>query len=235
MKRCGTFAILTLALATAGLPAHAADLPSRPIYSPPVVAPVYNWTGIYLGINGGYGWGRQDPLSLITTQYDQVNTDIGGWTVGGTFGAQIQSGHVVLGVEGDINWANIKGTATVVPTILGVLAPYTANLATEATYVSTVRVRVGYAVQNWLLYGTGGVAVVSGKSNATLTGAVCGTVGVLPCSGDTTRVGVAAGGGLEYGFTPNWSAKLEYLWLGAALNNAQLNLVRGGINFRFGG
>ncbi len=174
-------------------------------------------------------------MSLITTQYDQVNTDIDGWTVGGTFGAQIQSGRVVLGVEGDINWANIKGTATVVPTSFGVPAGFTAALATEATTVSTVRVRVGYAMQNWLWYGTGGVAVLSGKTNASLTGVACGTVGVLPCTGDTTRVGIAAGGGLEYGFTQNWSAKLEYIWIGAAANDAYLSTVRGGINYRFGG
>lgn len=216
--------------------ATAADLPARTAYSPPRVAsPVYNWTGIYFGINGGYGWGRQDPLSLITNQYDQVNTDIDGWMVGGTFGAQIQSGRVVLGIEGDIDWANIKGAATVVPTILGAPAPFTANVATEATSISTVRMRVGYAVDNWLMYGTGGVAVVNGKTNATFAGVTCGTVGNLPCSGDITRVGVAAGGGIEYGFTPNWSAKLEYVWIGAALKDAHLNTVRGGINYRFGG
>ena len=211
-------------------------MPARPTYSPlpRAVVPAYNWTGIYLGVNGGYGWGRQDPLSLITSQFDQVNTDIGGWMVGGTFGAQIQSGRVVLGVEGDIDWANIKGTATVVPTILG-QPLFTANVATEATTVSTVRVRVGYAVDNWLMYGTGGVAVISGKTNASLVGVACGTVGNLPCSGDSTQVGVAAGGGIEYGFTPNWSAKLEYLWIGAALNDGNLNTVRGGINYRFGG
>jgi outer membrane immunogenic protein len=215
--------------------AHAADLPARPAYSPPSAVAVYNWTGIYIGVNGGYGWGRQDPLSLITSQYDQVNTDIDGWMFGGTFGAQIQSGRVVLGVEGDISWANFKGTATVVPTILGAPAPFTANVATEANSISTVRVRVGYAVDNWMMYGTGGVAVVSGKTNATFSNFACGTVGNLPCSGDITRVGIAAGGGIEYGFTPNWSAKLEYLWIGAALNDAHLNTVRGGINYRFGG
>lgn len=237
MKHIVLVSALTGVLTATSLAALAADLPSRAPYSPPpaVVVPAYNWTGIYLGVNGGYGWGRQDPLSLITTQYDQVNTDMDGWTVGGTFGAQIQSGHVVLGVEGDINWANIKGTATVVPTIFGNPAAFTAALSTEATTVSTVRVRVGYAVQNWLMYGTGGVALVSGKTNASLSGVACGTLGNLPCSGDAMRVGVAAGGGLEYGFTQNWSAKLEYVWIGAALNDAHLNTVRGGINYRFGG
>jgi outer membrane immunogenic protein len=223
--------------AAAGFAAHAADLPPRPPYIPPpaVVVPAYNWTGIYIGVNGGYGWGRQDPLSLITGQYDKVNTDIGGWLVGGTFGGQIQSGRVVLGVEGDVDWTSIKGTATVVPTILGQPALFTSRLATEITTLSTARVRVGYAADNWLIYGTGGVAVATGKTTASLTGTTCGTVGNLACSGDKIRVGAAAGGGLEYGFTPNWSAKVEYIWIGGIGNDAYLHTVRGGLNYRFGG
>jgi outer membrane immunogenic protein len=231
MKHVGLAGALAAAFAATTLTAQAADLPMRQAYAPPPAAvPVYNWTGIYLGINGGYGWGRQDPLSLITNQYDKVNTDMDGWLFGGTFGAQIQSGHVVLGVEGDIGWANIKGTATITPTILG--APQSpAALATEITSVGTVRTRIGYAVENWLLYGTGGLAVIHAKANANLGGVACGAA----CSGDATRVGVAAGGGIEYGFTPNWSAKLEYLWIGAAANDAYVNTVRAGINYRFGG
>jgi outer membrane immunogenic protein len=237
MKQFGFICAVTVALGATSLAAHAADLPARAPYSPPPVnAPVYNWTGIYLGINGGYGWGRQDPLSLITSQYDTVNTDIGGWMIGGTFGAQIQSGHVVLGVEGDWDWANVKGTTTVIPTILGAPAPFNAFLAGEIESVSTVRVRVGYAVQNWLMYGTGGIAVVRGKTTASFAGVTCGTVGNLPCSGDKMRVGIAAGGGIEYGFTQNWSVKTEYLWIGAASDrDAYIHTVRGGINYRFGG
>jgi outer membrane immunogenic protein len=237
MKHTSISGALAGVLVAVSFAVHAADLPSRPAYAPPpvVAVPVYNWTGIYIGVNGGYGWGRQDPLSLITSQYDKVNTDIGGWLVGGTFGGQIQSGRVVLGVEGDVDWASIKGTATVVPTINGAPAGFTARLATEITTVSTARVRVGYAADNWLIYGTGGVAVVTGTTNATLTGVACGTAGTLACSGDRTRVGVAAGGGLEYGFSRNWSAKLEYIWMGGIGNDAYLHTARGGLNYRFGG
>src|SRR5262245_58976987 len=86
------------AFVTASLTAYAADLPPRPARAPVAVqAPVYNWTGLYIGINGGYGWGRQDPLALITSQYDPFSFDINGWMIGGTVGAQIQSGRVLLG------------------------------------------------------------------------------------------------------------------------------------------
>jgi outer membrane immunogenic protein len=222
---------------TTSVASRAADLPTRPAYAPPpVVVPAFNWTGIYVGINGGYGWGRQDPLSLITDQFDNFDFDINGWMVGGTFGAQIQSGQVVLGVEGDIDWANIKGSSTVVPTILGVPAPFTANLATHITSVSTIRMRVGYAANNWLLYGTGGVAFLGGNTDANLVGVGCSTPGTLACSGSGNRVGIAAGAGIEYGITQNWSAKLEYLWVGAGgIETASLNSVRMGLNFRFGG
>jgi opacity protein-like surface antigen len=96
--------------------------------------------------------------------------------------------------------------------------------------------RVGYAANNWLLYGTGGVALLGGKTDVSLAGVACGTVGTLPCAGTGNRVGIAAGAGIEYGFSPNWSTKLEYLWVGGgAIHTASLNTVRAGLNYRFGG
>jgi outer membrane immunogenic protein len=101
-------------LGTGSLAALAADLP--PLQVPPtamVPLPVYNWTGIYLGINGGYALGNQDPLSLISDNYSTFNYSANGWLAGGTFGAQIQSGHVVIGIEGDIDWtiSKVRGAA----------------------------------------------------------------------------------------------------------------------------
>ena len=86
----------------------------------PVRAPVYNWTGLYVGVNGGWGWGRQDPLNLISNRFDRASFDINGGMVGGTFGAQIQQGYVVLGLEGDLDWADITGSRVTTPTIAGV-------------------------------------------------------------------------------------------------------------------
>jgi outer membrane immunogenic protein len=82
--------------------AVAADLPMQAYKSAAVVAPVYNWTGIYVGANAGYGSGRQDPLGLFSNDFAAFKYTLSGGMIGGTFGAQIQSGHVVMGLEGDV-------------------------------------------------------------------------------------------------------------------------------------
>ena len=81
--------------------------------SAPVVSQVYNWTGLYVGVNGGYGTGTQDPLTLVSGRFDRASFDISGGMFGGTMGAQIQQGYVVLGLEGDLDWANMKGNGII--------------------------------------------------------------------------------------------------------------------------
>ena len=149
--------------------ANAADLPSRPAYAPaPMMSPtpVYNWTGIYVGLNGGFGWGSQDPLNLITNRFDGESLGFSGGVFGGTAGAQIQSGHVVIGFEADLDWAGMKGSGTFIPTVGGVpiAAAITAN--TNIDWEFTARVRVGYANDNWLFYATGGMAILGAKDRA---------------------------------------------------------------------
>jgi outer membrane immunogenic protein len=235
MQRFLLSTVAVAALLTTSLAVQAADLPARP-YSAPVAVPMYNWTGFYLGINGGWGWGSQDPLSLITNRFDRFEFDVDGGMVGGTFGAQIQSGRVVIGVESDIDWANITGSSGITPTIFGAAAGFTGNVSTHIDWIGTARMRVGYAADNWLFYGTGGLAILGGKTDVSLNGVTCGTAGVLQCSGSGNRTGIAVGGGVEYGFAQNWSAKLEYLWIGAgAIQTADINTIRAGVNFRFGG
>jgi outer membrane immunogenic protein len=214
------------AVALAGLvgPAAAADL-SRPIYTkaPPMAAPYYNWTGFYLGINGGGGWG--------SSSWDSTGSfDTSGGLVGGTIGYNWQTGPWVLGLEGDIDWANIKGT-TNVPGCLG------GGCQSENTWLGTTRGRVGYAFDRFLPYVTGGVAF--GGVDATHPGAT----GV-----SSTQVGWTAGAGFEFAVVNNVTAKVEYLHydLGGfqcGLNcgngfvndnvNFNANVVRGGVNLRF--
>ena len=218
--------------------ATAADLPRRPapaaLLNP---VPVYNWTGIYVGLNGGGGWGRQDPLNLITNRFDGQSVDFSGGVVGGTVGAQIQSGHVVIGFEADLDWANFKGSSTFIPTIGGVPIGGPVSATTEIDWEATARARLGYAHDNLLFYATGGLALLGAKTSfAPGLGVSCGTFGIVNCSGTNKQVGAVLGAGLEYGITPNASAKLEYLYLtGASLDISHHSEIRLGLNYRFGG
>src|SRR6476469_8672017 len=154
MKELLKASIAAISIMAAGsFAASAADLSPRMTPMPATaMVPVYNWTGIYLGINGGYTFGKQDPLSLISNNYSAFEYNANGWLVGGTFGAQIQSGHVVIGIEGDIDWTNIKGSGSGAVSFLG--NPGTATVSSSVSSISTLRTRVGYAQDNWLLYGT---------------------------------------------------------------------------------
>jgi outer membrane immunogenic protein len=234
-----TSALLAVASLTVGLNhlAFAADLPQRPA---PLLAPtpVYNWTGIYFGINGGWGWGHQEALNLITNRFEGDSVSFSGGVFGGTAGAQIQSGHVVIGFEADLDWTGLKGSATFVPSIGGVpVNPAAISATTNIDWEATARARVGYAQANWLFYATGGLAILGAKSSFTPpAGFTCGAVFQINCSGSSKQIGAALGGGVEYGFTPNFSAKLEYLYISAAsLDISHHSEIRAGLNYRFGG
>ena len=89
MKRVlRSIAVVTACVATC-VAAQAADLPMPPAYQPPpMVVPVYNWTGFYVGVNGGYGWGNQDPFNLLTNRFDQFSVPFSGGMFGGTLVAK---------------------------------------------------------------------------------------------------------------------------------------------------
>lgn len=219
--------------------AQAADLPYRAPPAPVVApAPVYNWTGIYFGVNGGYGFGKSTPMSLYNDNFTAFDYDASGWLGGITLGAQIQSGRTVIGVEADIDWTNISGSSTG-PIYFNGSQIGTATLSSSVTSISTVRTRVGYAADNWLFYGTGGLAVTRETSNLTGSiGFVCGTgaVNSPPCNSPSgLHVGLAAGAGVEVGITPNLSAKAEWIWVGAgAIDTLKENMLKAGLNWRFG-
>ena len=235
MKR-QIIAAAILAITSAG--AFAADLPTQPPqYRPTPVVAVYNWTGIYLGVNGGYATGQQNPLGLFSSDFAPFNYTLSGGMLGGTFGAQIQSGHVVLGIEGDIDWTSMSGSATGPVTRLGVFQG-TATISSKVSVIDTLRTRVGYAWDNLLFYGTFGLALTNDVSNFGQTvGFTCNNGTIVACSSIASwHPGLTAGLGFEYGITPNLSAKAEYIWVGAgSLNTLKENMFRGGLNFRFGG
>jgi outer membrane immunogenic protein len=209
--------------------AQSADLPARVQAPPPVVAPIYNWNGFYIGANGGYGW---SGATVDVGGLEFSGGDLKGPFAGGQIGYNFQSGQWVFGVEVDGQWANINETYVVPGTIIG-----TVTFEDKINWFFTARGRLGVAVQNVLFYGTGGYAHIGMKSSVSNGG--------VTLSVDDSRGGWTAGGGIEYGFS-NWSAKVEYLYLqtfdkdenlfGQPFTwNVHVHTVKFGLNYRFGG
>ncbi|MBR0827038.1 porin family protein [Bradyrhizobium manausense] len=185
------------------------------------------------------GWGQQDPLNLISSRFDRDSFNINGTMIGDTIGAQIQQGAIVIGLESDIDWADISGSHLTIPQIAGVPIGTTLNVTSKIEAIATARIRAG-ALNNWLIYTTGGAAFIKETANgSTVAGVPCGALGVLPnCADSHWRPGLAVGAGAEWGFASNWTAKAEYLYIAAAGTGASIdhvNVIRGGINYKFGG
>jgi outer membrane immunogenic protein len=208
--------------------AQAADLPARarmPVKAPEYMAPIYNWTGFYLGINGGGAWGnsRWDAPAGTTGDFD-----VSGGLIGGTIGYNMQVGQAVWGIEGDLDWADINGSTNCAPGL---------TCETHNDWLGTVRGRLGYALNRVMPYVTGGLAV--GNINTHVAGSGL-------ASTDTTKAGWTVGAGLEFAVVGNLTAKAEYLYAdlgsadcGSACAGAPVtakfntHIVRAGLNYRF--
>lgn len=214
--------IAALALLATSFTAEAADIP-RPIYKGPPrsVVAYYNWTGFYAGINGGYAWGESNFFGAFDSSPK-------GFVIGGTLGYNYQVGSFVWGLEGDFDYADIKGDTA----CLGFVCE------TKSKWLATARGRLGYAFDRFLPYITGGAAFSDIEVSVPLLG----------LSQSQTRTGWTVGGGLEYAFLGSWTAKIEYLYvdLGRAettftapfvANNVDFkaNVVRAGLNYKFSG
>jgi outer membrane immunogenic protein len=211
-------ALFCAAALLAASSAQAADLPRRqaPVYAAP---PMFTWTGFYLGLNAG----------IIGADFSKGARFIDGkpgFTGGVTAGYNHQISNIVLGVEGDYNYSGAGGRGPV---------PFVPLLVRgELNSFGTIRGRLGIAFDRALVYGTGGFAFGSTKIDGGLLG------------GSNTQSGYALGGGLEYAFTQNISAKAEYLYMPLSAKGSGLvgilagtkagidaNIVRAGVNYRF--
>lgn len=207
--------LLAIGIATG---ASAADLPRAPAQAPAAVAPIlYNWTGLYVGLNAGYGW--------ADSSFGDADGFIGGGQIG--YNWQAPGSPIVFGVEGDIQYADLNASTVVVPGI---------TATGESNAFATIRGRIGYAWQQFLLYGTGGVAF----TDTELT--LAGPAGSI--SDDDWSTGWTLGAGLEYAMWNRWSVKLEYLYVDTGdisltlagvpvTGDYDFHVVRAGLNYRF--
>jgi outer membrane immunogenic protein len=257
-----------LATLMVGGPALAADHAVKtPMFAKAPLVPVFSWTGFYFGGNAGGHWG-QGNVSTTTSvaNFGLANAaavDIAspatvkptGWLAGGQVGYNVQVNHVVLGFEGDADWVNGSASRSLVFPGPNPAAGDTLSNTTQGNFLATLRPRLGAAFDHSLLYITGGLAVGTVKTTDSMT-TFGGTV--FESTGNTaTRIGWVAGGGFEYAFTDNWSAKVEALHVdlggtydtgipcaagcaaGAATDivvhhKYTDNIARFGINYRFG-
>jgi outer membrane immunogenic protein len=235
-------AIVTAAVVTLGsLPAAwGADLPGR--YEPPAPAYTtgYDWSGPYLGVHLGFGWGRGTFTDPVNTPGFSLQNDISGVIGGGQFGYNYQYGSMVFGFEFDISGSGMAGDATDTVTFPG------DHYGTLINAVGTLTARVGYAWGNQLFYLKGGGA--GADTHYEYRPIFFGDVTLSQV--DVTRWGWTIGVGWEYGLTPNWSAKVEYNYIDfgkdtALLDTAlfpfsptidqQVHLFKFGLNYRLNG
>jgi opacity protein-like surface antigen len=182
-----------------------------PTFAPVPAAPGYNWSGAYIGAQGGYGFGHKEWPDFFGITATSGKFDANGWLAGGTVGVNAQAGTFVFGVEGEWMWAGIKASQTFT-TDLGGGDFRTDSLESKINWLAIASARAGFVVGDRLLvYAKGGVALADEKHSHNLAQSVVGFGTVnASLSGRAVHTGIVVGAGAEYALGGNWSAKLEY-------------------------
>ena len=229
-----------------------------PSFAPVPAAPGTNWTGAYIGAQGGYGWGQTqwpDVFGVVAPGGSLPRFDNSGWLAGGSIGVNAQSGRFVFGVEGEILATGIKGNFSG-PIDAG--AVFNTTFTSKIDWLALATARAGFVVgEKWMLYGKGGLAIAQEQHTATAAVNVIGAS--INHAGKAVHTGAVVGAGGEYAFAPNWSVKAEYDYIkmfaqqvqlqgtgvggpfgtGVALNatatkiTQDLHLVKFGVNYHF--
>jgi outer membrane immunogenic protein len=242
----GATALASLAMVA---PASAADLAARPYTKAPApVAAIYDWTGFYIGANGGGAWARKcfDVVPVVgAVLLAEGCHDATGAVAGGQIGYRWQSSAWVFGLEAQGDWADLSASTRSGQFIL---VPGDASFNTRVRAFGLFTGQIGWAWNNALLYVKGGAAVTDDRYEHRFF-----ATNVVFDRANETRWGGAVGVGVEYGFTPNWSVGLEYdhLFMGDRNLNfttpvggvlstidrvrQDVDMVTARINYRFGG
>lgn len=226
------------------VPSLAADMAVKAPPPAPLPPPIYNWSGFYIGANGGWGNSHNcwDFELVAGPAFNDGCRDRSGGVVGGQIGYRWQSNQFVFGLEAQGDWADLSNTR------VSLLDP-TLSTRTKTDGIGLFTGQIGWAWNAALLYVKGGAAVAGNKFEILDTASGLGLV-----SASNTRWGGTLGVGFEYGFAPNWSIGAEYnhLWMGDASNSfaivdprltgvignrvdQDIDMVTVRINYRFGG
>lgn len=251
-KLLTTAAFLAFAISSAS----AADMAPRYKAPPPVVAPVFTWTGFYAGLHVGGGFSDSSATVTQTNfpgfEVASLGNDSSGVVGGGQIGYNWQfAPNWLLGIEGDISGTGIRSTNTAPVLFLGgapVGVGFNHGQDRNVDWMASIRGRLGWVWDRWMVYGTGGAAWadVNYRNDLTFPGAF------NPVSVNKTLSGWVAGGGVEYAVSNNWTVRAEYLYydfgdetvinvspafVPTATNNAtwdnQIHVVRAGVNYKF--
>jgi len=265
MRVFAAFCALLALLSTLSSPVLAADVapppypppapppyyPPPPYYAPvPPPAPIYNWSGIFVGVNGGGGW-NQGTWSDSATGLTFGGTNTAGM-LGAEVGANYQITNFVVGLEADFDWALNNGntTTTFVPGLT--TGPANVQVTANNRWVTLLDARLGFAAGRALFFVKGGGAWL-GSSNSTFTNTATNVS--LTSGGGSSNTGWNVGAGFEWGILPRMSAKVEYDYIGLSnqsftipvgvggfpagdtfsSNNRSMQMVLAGLNYRFGG
>lgn len=205
---------------------------------PVIDDPAYDWTGLYLGVVGGYGWGdfesTSTPATHELTDFGNPLDNAKGGTLGGTLGYNYQVNNIVWGVEADASWSNINDDFVNIEP----------EWHTDLNWIATIRPRIGFAFDRWLPYVTGGLAVGGIKLDAFDNFGPPG-----PSTHDSnTHFGWTIGGGVEFAVTDSISIKGEYNYVdfgnekynltgspffGVENMDLQMHMARLGVNWHF--
>ncbi|WP_161141354.1 outer membrane protein [Propylenella binzhouense] len=217
----------------------------EPVAPAPVTSvALFSWTGAYVGANVGYGWGRDDTVGIRSAAGSFGNIgkfDPQGWLAGVQAGYNYQMDNFVFGLEGDVQWTNIDDDKGLRVSTGGPAGAVTASGKTDLDWYATIRARAGVAFDQFLLYGTGGLAFGDVNYRVNVTSAPAANI-----SDSDTTWGWVLGAGVEYAFTQNLSAKAEYQYLDFGTDDisggiykttpsSQYHTFRVGLNYRFSG
>ena len=217
-------------VAVSAMAASAADMAPRYTKAPMMVEPISDWSGFYIGINGGGAWGRSNT-SLVTTNgtvpfgfFDIANIagvnaagtnriDTSGALAGGQIGYVWQSGKAIFGVEAAFDWTNLKGSRTNSQAYFDNPNIFSVYQNPSSDWLFTFLGRVGYDMGAWYPYITGGVAVADLKYGFNYTDVFFAAGCACAAAFSDTKVGGAVGAGVAWKLNSSWSLRAEYLYI----------------------